>query len=108
MRSINRAAIVVRPKPSFFAWAATLDGAFDCQGDAWTSVYLVSADDTDPPEKVLRESYTMIFEEELESWHRRESDWPQPRSFELFQQWFHAEVVDLVLDLTGRGIQYDD
>jgi hypothetical protein len=108
MGSINRAAIVIQPKPTFLAWAQTLEGAIARDDETWTSVYLVNANECDAPEKVLQESYALIFEEQLASWHRIQSDWPAPRSFELFQQWFHAEVVDLVFDLAEQQVGHDD
>ena len=50
------------------------------------NIYLVD----DLPEgsldlEVLLEPYfDIIFEEELDAWHRREEDWPQERDFALF------------------------
>ena len=35
-------------------------------------------------------------------------DWPEPRTIAMFQEWFDAEVVDLVFDLSGRPIEHDD
>jgi hypothetical protein len=43
----------------------------------------------------------IIFEEELNAWHRLEEDWPQERDFTLFQAWFEIEIHSLVLDLKG-------
>jgi hypothetical protein len=45
--------------------------------------------------------FTAIFEEELNSWHRRESEWPSRRTYETFLEWFDVEVHSMVLDLQG-------
>ena len=108
MHSINRAAIVIRPKAPFFDWARSLEGGLPESAEAWTSVYLVPADESDQPDKIVRRCFGQIFEEQLETWHRIEDDWPTPRTFSLFQQWFDADVVDLVFDLSEEPIEHDD
>jgi hypothetical protein len=108
MHSINRAAIVVRPKASFFEWARSLVGGSPESTEAWTSVYLVPADENDQPDTIVRRCFGQVFEEQLEAWHRAEDDWPTPRTCSLFQQWFDAEVVDLVLDLSDEPVRPDD
>ena len=108
MHSINRAAIVVRPKTPFFDWARALEGRLPESTQAWTSVYLVPADDKDQPEKIVRRHFGQIFEEQLEAWHRVEDEWPTPRTFSQFQQWFDADVVDLVFDCSDEPIEHDD
>jgi hypothetical protein len=108
MNSINRAAIVVRPKTPFFDWARALEGGLPENTQTWTSVYLVPADENDQPDKIVRRCFGQIFEEQLEAWHRVEDDWPTPRTFSLFQQWFDADVVDLVFDLSDEPIEHDD
>lgn len=108
MDSINRAAIVVRPKEPFFEWASSLEGGLPESTEAWCSVYLADAAEDDDPNQVLRRHFATIFEEQLESWHRRVDDWPSPRTFALFEQWFEAEVVDLVFDLAEEPIAHDE
>lgn len=108
MYSVNRAAIVVRPKSPFFDWARSLAGGLPKSTQAWTSVYLVPADEIDQPEMHVRQCFGQIFEEQLEAWHRLQSAWPTPRTFSLFQQWFEAEMVDLVFDLSDEPIDHDD
>jgi hypothetical protein len=109
MRSINRVAIVVRPKPAFFEWARTLDCAKIDSPVNWTSVYLVDASDDEAPEKTLQRHFKQVFEEQLESWHTRNADWPSPRTFAMFQEWFDAEIGDLVLDLSDdEPLEHDE
>jgi hypothetical protein len=50
MHSINRTAIVVRPKPLFFDWARSLEGGLPESTEVWTSVYLVPAAEDDEPD----------------------------------------------------------
>jgi hypothetical protein len=108
MHSINRAAIVVRPKPPFFDWARSLEGGLPKSTEAWTSVYLMPASEGDQPEEIMRQCFEEIFEEQLEGWHRDADAWPTPRTFSLFQDWFDVEVVDLVFDISEEPIEPDD
>lgn len=107
MLSINRVAIVVRPKTPFFDWARALEGGLPESTKPWTMVYLAPADDGEQPKEILRRCFGEIFEEQLGSWHRVEEDWPTRRTFSLFQQWFDAEIVDLVLDLVDEPIEHE-
>ncbi len=108
MYSINRAAIVLRPKKPFFDWARSLEGGLPESTEAWCSVYLAEAAENDEPDEILRRHFAPIFEEQLASWHRVVDDWPAPRTFALFQQWFDAEVVDLVFDLSEEPPKHDE
>lgn len=108
MHSINRAAIVVRPKRPFFDWARSLEAALPESTEAWTSVYLVAAHEVDQPMEILRRCFESIFEEQLEAWHRDVDAWPTPRTFSLFEQWFEVEIVDMIFDLSEEPIEHDD
>jgi len=108
MYSINRAAIVVRPKKPFFDWARSLEGGLPENTEAWCSVYLGEAAENDEPVEVLRRHFAAIFDEQLASWYRVVDDWPAPRPFALFEQWFDAEVIDLVFDLSEESPKHDE
>jgi len=108
VNSINRAAVVVRPKAPFFDWARSLEGGLPEATEAWTSVYLVEAGEDEEPSVVLRRCFASIFEEQLVAWHRDMEDWPKPRTMATFRDWFEANVVDLVFDLCDGPIEHDD
>jgi hypothetical protein len=79
--TINRVAVVVEPKEPYLAWARSLDGddpTIDTMSrEHLTSVYLIE-EDADP-EEPLRRHWDWIFAENLHSWHRDPSLWPEPR-----------------------------
>ena len=41
----------------------------------------------------------LIFEEELNGWHRLKSDWPPHRDLDTFLDWFEVQIHSMVLDL---------
>jgi len=102
MKTINRVAMIVRPKEPFLAWARSLDAdapaAVAAAGDP-CSVYLADAAEDETPEVVVARHYRAIFDEELTSWHTRTNDWPSSRTLARFHEWFDVCVVDVVLDL---------
>jgi hypothetical protein len=53
---------------------------------------------------IVQPYFKAIFEEELNSWHRRESDWPSSRTYATLVAWFEVEVHSMVLDLEGRRL----
>lgn len=109
MRSINRVAIVVRPKPAFFDWAAGLEGGVGESPTSWCSVYLAEAVEDDEPEDTLQRHFKGGFEEQLESCYTRKADWPSPRTFAMFQDWFDSEIGDLVFDLSDdKPIEHEE
>lgn len=108
MRLVKRAAITVTPKQPTIDWANSLDDdevKFDKDSQSERTIYLIDdASDVFPFDRdvVVRPYFTAIFEEELSGWHLRESDWPSPRTYDTFLDWFEVEVHSMVLDLPGR------
>jgi hypothetical protein len=97
-RLVQRAAITLTLQQPYIDWANSLDDDGVIFGvDFWPEkhIYLVEAtgDHLLDKEAIIRPYYQTIFEEELNSWHRRESDWPAQRDFKTFLDWFDAEVT---------------
>jgi hypothetical protein len=108
MRSVNRIAIVVRPKPAFFEWLRSLEGP-PINVEPWCSVNLVAAPEDEPPEKTLRRHFSDVFEEQLFGWTTEEAEWPPRRTLALFQKWFDVSIGDIVFDLSvNKPLEYDD
>ena len=63
------------------------------------TIYLVPAIESLGVPELLEEFWSDIFEQELEAWSEDEATWPGPRTRELFDLWFAAELTDAVVDL---------
>jgi hypothetical protein len=117
MRLVKRAAITVTPKQPTIDWANAIDEDGVTIGeDVWPGrhVYLIGdVSDIIPFDRdvIVRPYFKTIFEEELNSWHRRERDWPARRTYDTFLAWFEVKVHSMVLDLQGswliRTTSYD-
>lgn len=108
MRIVNRVAISVVPKEPFMAWMRAIAGnapEADASADEFATIYLVDERDVFDPQKLLRKHYAMIFEEQLDSWHRDETAWPSRRTFAMFCKWFDATVAEMVWDLGKQPLE---
>jgi hypothetical protein len=95
MRTLNRAAFIIRPREPYLRWAASIDDDAPAAAEELhkgISVYLVPEHPTGTAETPpLEHYYAAIFEMELEAWSTDEGDWPQDRDCE-------SMVIDLAED----------
>lgn len=111
MRRLKRTAIIVKPRQPYIKWANSLDDdgvklGEECMPEH--TIYLVE-DITGylvDVEAMVTPHFEFIFEEELNSWHRLESDWPSNRDLATFLEWFEVEIRSMVLDLCRGRIRY--
>ncbi len=104
MKSVNRSALIVRPREPFIQWARSVDDeaakftAADLRREV--TVYLIPEfDDYDHAEELLRDCSIAIFENELWGWTTDENAWPTDRTYEMFRQWFDIEINSMIIDL---------
>jgi len=111
MKTINRVAIIVRPKESFLAWARGIDAdapAAVAAAGTSCSVYLAVAAEDEKPEIIVARHYRAIFDEELTSWDTRMSKWPSPCTLTRFREWFDVRVKEIVLDLSESPLRREE
>ena len=112
MDTLNRSAIVVKPKQRFLDWLHAVDPTSHgitlddvCREPP---IYLIAEWDTDEGlVAILREVCEEIFEEQLDGWYRVPSSWPQDRSYEVFCQWFECQHHSMLFDLCDEPIIHD-
>jgi hypothetical protein len=99
----DRICVTIKPKEPFFKWLKTTylpeeDEAPESLQE--NNVYLIPEDlDDEPGKKWLKKNFDIIFAHELNDWHTDENDWPQKRTWKLFQEWFAIEINSMVFDL---------
>jgi hypothetical protein len=105
MSYLYRHALFVSRKQPYIEWA----NSFEDDGPTMTEelsrgervVYLVPEGASMPVlADLLDQFWEDIFEAELESWMLNETDWPQTRTREVFDEWFEVELSESVYDLT--------
>ncbi len=96
----NRYAITINYKKPFIDWTNTLTPELQLSENAQleATTYLVKGD-FDDHDYCIRKNFKKIFELELEGQWLDENDWPEPLSFEVFEEWFTYKISYLVIDL---------
>jgi hypothetical protein len=112
MDTLNRSAIVVKPKQRFLDWLHTVDPTshevtlLDVRREP--TIYLIPECDTDEEQAdVLRESCEEIFAEQLAGCYKDTSTWPRDRSYEEFCQWFDYQHHSMLIDLCNEPLVHD-
>ena len=113
MRFINRAVVVVKARQPMVDWInhhpdldmrTTLEELHeDC-----TAILVPDKDDNEQIRAYVTRLKPTLFANELASWYRDESTWPDPLSARLFNQWFDLEVHSCVLDVVDRPIVHEE
>jgi hypothetical protein len=99
--TIDRNAILVRPKRPFFDWAnSVFKGGPPINERDECNIYLVrEMASNEDVLKWVRKHFEDLFANELNDWCTDEDRWPQKRTYALFTAWFEVEVHSMVLDL---------
>ena len=105
MQSINRTAVVIKPKQPFVDWLNSIPGeSSDNTLETVSSEYLTFLIPNlfGPVECLdyIKEEYSQIFEYELFGWYTTEL-WPVKRDWKTFQKWFEIEINSEVIDLVN-------
>ena len=110
IRSLNRTAIIVKPKQPYIDWVNSVGGYappldYDDLCAEYTIYLIEDVDSISDKIAILKPHFKTIFEEELKGWHRFEDDWPTDRDIATFFDWFDVDVHSMVLDLCHRRIR---
>jgi len=103
MAVVNRCAVAIAPAEPLLAWARSLGLSTEGPGAGEACLYLLREVDSDAEaEEALEEIHAEIFEAELDAWCRDPAQWPEPRSYALFRQWFAVQLHPLIHDLVDE------
>ncbi len=107
MAVVNRCAIAVAPRRPMLDWSRPFWTREDMEGlgDEQSLYLLPTWDDEGELRQQLEERWPAIFEAELDLWCRDHQLWPNPRDFDMFQQWFELRFFPLVEDLGGEPLR---
>ena len=112
MPTLNRTAIILRPKQPFIDWInendpdgrpVTLEEVADDN-----AVYLISEDRDDNVERALRRCWGEIFEEEFFGWYTDEAVWPKRLTYAMFQKWFDIKAHSVVHEFCDDALVVEE
>jgi hypothetical protein len=111
---INRNAVIITPKQTFFNMLAGIMGeepekAVPPFTDDESTIYLIEESDLNEPniKERLSSCYKEIFFEELEGWFTDNSKWPKDVSWKEFTSYFHISYQSTVVDTLDEVIEYE-
>ena len=109
-RTINRAALIVRPKQPYVDWANSMDDggpkADLRQLREEPSIYLVeSIDFPEDFDLAVEDTWEWIFREQLNGWMRDPDLWPEGLTRVMFLEWFDCELSTMVWDMLKPRIK---
>jgi hypothetical protein len=109
-RTINRAALIVRPRQPYVDWANSVDddGPRAILQELRTdpSIYLVeSIDSLEDLDLLVEDNWEWIFREQLNGWMRDPEFWPAELTREMFLEWFECELSTMIWDMLKTRIK---
>ena len=113
MQSINRTAVVIRPKQPFVDWLNSvpdeeIEFTLERVSDDNLTFLIPPYNNPDESLACVKKIYDQLFEFELFGWVETEEIWPQNRTWELFQEWFEIEINSEVFDLVDEEIEKEE
>lgn len=107
---INRSAVIIIPQQPYLDWASTVfgDGQIPEFEDGETVYLIEPVDDETHFKKIIKGIYKELFDLELEAWCTNEKQWPENRTFEVFNKWFKYKLHAVVEDLIDEPIENED
>jgi hypothetical protein len=113
MRTINRSALVIRPKQPFLDWLHGLpeETNRDITLDELrreNTVYLLDEVDTvEQAIELITPLAADMFSEELAGWWTLEDDWPAVLNIKKLMEWFDLELNTMVSDVGTEALQVE-
>lgn len=107
--SIDRNAILVRPKSPFYEWLnKILKGEHSIPDREENNIYLIrEMDSNEDIKNWIEKNFDRLFVNELNDWYTDEAGWPANRTYRMFCDWFDVEVHSMVLDLEEFSVTKD-
>lgn len=104
--TIDRNAIIVRPKRPLYNWISSIfKGEAPVFEKEESNVYLISEmDSNEDVKRWLKKNFDQIFTNELNDWYTVEDRWPKKRTYKMFEEWFDIEINSMILDLEDGPI----
>lgn len=107
---VNRSVVVAVAKEPFREWLRSLPDPEDLSLEKINedcSAYLIPAYGYDEDrDKIIKQCYNIIFEDQLAGWWTLEEDWPRRRDLRTFRKWFDLRFHSIVEDLVEGAIVY--
>jgi hypothetical protein len=113
MQSINRTAVVIKPKEPFVDWLNSIPDekvnfTLERISEDNITFLIPQYDNPEDSKNYIRKRFKQIFEWELWGWIVTKELWPKKRTWNMFQEWFDIEINSEVFDLVDGEIEIEE
>lgn len=113
MESINRSAVIIKPKQPFIDWLNSIPDdsiSFTLEQILEDNITFLIPEYDNPEDSrnYVKKMNSQIFEWELWGWIVTKELWPKNRNWEMFQEWFSFEINSEIFDLVDGDIEKED
>jgi hypothetical protein len=113
MQSINRTAVVIKPKEPFVDWLNSIpdediDFTLERISEDNITFLIPQYDNPEDSKNCIRKRFKQIFEWELWGWIVTKELWPKKRTWKIFQEWFDIEINSEIFDLVDGEIEKEE
>jgi hypothetical protein len=111
--SVHRNVAIVKLKEPFLSWLKAVkhpdaDMTAEDLNQCCTALLIPDFGLDEDSRAYIYGHYQAIFENELESWHHDEADFPKHRDLKIFEEWFDIEIYTTVQDTVDGEIMKGD
>ncbi len=112
MYTLNRSAVVLKPKQPFVDWLNALPGEDKYTLDQLRGEprVILLPKFSRPGEEIgyLRKISPELFSYQLWGWYTDESAWPGQRDWNVFQEWFDIRFCSEVFDMVEKKLEREE
>lgn len=112
MRTINRYAMIVRPKKPFLDWVNYVDPSSIVTLEKVRedpNIYLLpEIEDPKEQQKYPEENCGDFFKHQLYEWYTDEKLFPKDLDWRYFKEWFDCEILSMVIDTIDDDIEKEE
>jgi len=96
---LNRSVIIIIPQKPFFDWINYLEPVHPIHVlQDHNSILLPIEYSYQDAADFIKKNYDLIFEDHLFSMWTAEEEWPQKRTFKVFNEWFSWQFSSMIVD----------
>ncbi len=109
-RTINRTALIVRPRQPYVDWANSMDDGgpkanFKKSREEPSICLVKDIDLLGDFAHLIDDYWEWIFQEQLGGWMRDSELWPSELTREMFLKWFDCELSTMIWDMLKTRIK---
>ena len=110
---VNRNSVIIKPKQPYLDWLnklniPDLEVNLEELRRECTAVLIPEVESEEDAFSYLENIFEDLFEMELAAWCQDDAQWPQPLTWQLFNEWFDLEIHSMVIDIASEDLKKEE